>query len=489
MLAAGREKRFLELVRRWHGDYGTTFRASMAGRNVVFTVEPKNVQTILALKFKDFELGSIRSNSMRPLLGYGIFCTDGMQWEHSRALLRPNFARNQITDIEIYETHVSKLIQHIPRDGSTVDLQDLFFRMVIAFYSASFIPHFSLTHLKTLDSATEFLFGESVHSLNDVTSPAASAFAKDFNVSQEGLATRSRMGPLMIFYRNKEFSKAVVDARSYIDRFVEKAINYRVALDSGQDVSEEASKLTEKQYVFLYELSKRTLDKTELTDQLLNILLAGRDTTASLLSITFFILARRPEIWTKLRKEVLELDGRKPTFEDLKSMTYLSWVLNECKLPPGPNIERKSTKFGQALRTYPIVPFNVRMANKDTYLPTGGGPDGTAPVYVPKGHEVMYSVYVMQRHQKFFGPDADEYRPERWEKLRPGWAYVPFNGGPRICIGQQFALTEAGYTAVRILQQFEAIESRDSKPFVEALTLTMSSANGTKVAMTPAQST
>lgn len=145
---------------------------------------------------------------------------------------------------------------------------------------------------------------------------------------------RGRLGALMMFHRSREFSKAVVDARSYVDRFVEKAINHRMALDSGQEVSKEASKLAEQQYVFLYELSKRTLDKTELTDQLLNILLAGRDTTASLLSITFFVLARRPDIWTKLRKEVLELDGRKPTFEDLKSMTYLGWILNECKLPP-----------------------------------------------------------------------------------------------------------------------------------------------------------
>lgn len=129
------------------------------------------------------------------------------------------------------------------------------------------------------------------------------------------------------------------------------------------------------------------------------------------------------------------------------------------------------------------------MANKDTYLPVGGGPDGTAPVYIPKGYEVIYSVYTMHRDPKFFGPDADEYRPERWEKLRPGWAYIPFNGGPRICIGQQFALTQAGYTTVRILQHFETIESRDSKPFEEALTLTMASANGTKVAMTPAERT
>lgn len=333
MLAAGREKRFLELIRGWHRDYGTTFKAYTPGQNAVFTVEPKNVQTILALKFKDFELGTNRIKSMRPLLGYGIFCTDGSQWEHSRALLRPNFARSQITDIEIYQTHVAKLINHIPHDGSTVELQKLFFRMVIAFCSTPFIPHFSLTHLKTLDSATEFLFGESVHSLNDVTSPSASAFAKDFDVSQDGLATRARMGPLMIFHRNKEFSKAVVDARSYAAKIVEKAISNRVALDSGQDDSEEVGKLTEQHYVFLHELCKRTLDKTELIDQLLNILLAGRDTTASLLSITFFILARRPEIWTKLRKEVLELDGREPTFEDLKSMTYLSWVLNESKLP------------------------------------------------------------------------------------------------------------------------------------------------------------
>lgn len=139
----------------------------------------------------------------------------------------------------------------------------------------------------------------------------------------------------------------------------------------------------------------------------------------------------------------------------------------------------------QALRLYPVVPINVRMANKDTFLPVGGGPDGKDPIYVPRGQEVMYSVYTMHRRTDIFGEDADEYRPERWEKLKPGWAYIPFNGGPRICIGQQFALTEAGYTTVRILQEFEAIENRDPKPFEEALTLTMASFNGTKVAMTP----
>lgn len=141
---------------------------------------------------------------------------------------------------------------------------------------------------------------------------------------------RTRIGPLMMFHRDKKFSKAVVDARHYVDKFVQRAIEYRTALDSGQ-VSDDTRKLNEQQYVFLYQLSKQTLDKTELTDQLLNILLAGRDTTASLLSITFFTMARRPDVWNKLRGEVLALEGRKPSFKDLKSMTYLTWVLSESK--------------------------------------------------------------------------------------------------------------------------------------------------------------
>lgn len=130
MLAAARNNRFLELVRSWHQEFGTTFKAKMIARTIIFTVEPKNVQTVLALKFKDFELGEYRNRALRPLLGAGIFSTDGSKWEHSRGLLRPNFTRNQITDINVYETHVAALLKRIPHDGSTFDLQDLFFRMV-----------------------------------------------------------------------------------------------------------------------------------------------------------------------------------------------------------------------------------------------------------------------------------------------------------------------------------------------------------------------
>ena len=119
-------------------------------------------------------------------------------------------------------------------------------------------------------------------------------------------------------------------------------------------------------------------------------------------------------------------------------------------------------------------------------LPLGGGSDGKSPVHVEKGTLVLYNIYVMHRRKDLYGPDAEEFRPERWETLRPGWEYLPFNGGPRICPGQQYALTEAGYVTVRLLQEFKAIESRDPNGWEELVTFTTTSKNGTKVSLTPA---
>jgi cytochrome P450 len=101
---------------------------------------------------------------------------------------------------------------------------------------------------------------------------------------------------------------------------------------------------------------------------------------------------------------------------------------------------------------------------------------------------VSYNLYAMHRRKDIYGPDAEEFRPERWMdgKLQPRWGYLPFNGGPRICIGQRFALTEVGYVLVRMVQEFEGLESADKGPWEEALALTVCSRNGTKVRLTAA---
>lgn len=138
-----------------------------------------------------------------------------------------------------------------------------------------------------------------------------------------------------------------------------------------------------------------------------------------------------------------------------------------------------------ALRLFPPIATNSRMANKDCVIPVGGGPDGRSPMFVAKNNVVTYSTFVMHRRPELFGPDAEEFIPERWETLRPGWEYLPFNGGPRVCPGQKFALTESSYTIARLLHAFSGIENLDPTDWREQLTLSLTLNNGVKVRLHP----
>lgn len=149
----------------------------------------------------------------------------------------------------------------------------------------------------------------------------------------------------------------------------------------------------------------------------------------------------------KLRREVDGLNGEQPTFEQIKDMKYLKYVINESTSPSqsirviwGTSCEHglngSLTNF-TALRLHPVVPLNARMSIADTVLPRGGGPDGSSPIFIPAKTPVGWNLYAMHRREDLFGKDAEDFRPERWETLRAGWEYLPFNGGPRICIGRK----------------------------------------------------
>jgi cytochrome P450 len=127
----------------------------------------------------------------------------------------------------------------------------------------------------------------------------------------------------------------------------------------------------------------------------------------------------------------------------------------------------------------------MKLALKDTVLPHGGGKDGLQPIFVPKGSKILYNPYSTMRQRFIYGPDADVFRPERWAdpSLRPGWGYLAFGGGPRVCLGQQYALTETYYVTIRMLQAFGKLECRDDKPWMEHVAITCCSLNGTMVSM------
>jgi cytochrome P450 len=215
--------------------------------------------------------------------------------------------------------------------------------------------------------------------------------------------------------------------------------------------ADELEKLTksDNRFTFLHALANYTRDPKVIRDQLIAVLLAGRDTTAATLSWAFYELSHYPATWAKLRQEVLDVVGptRAPTYDDIKNLKYVTHTLNE------------------ALRLYPAVPFNVRYALVDTSLPSTvpNVPDTT----VVAGDAVFYATIGMQRRRDLYPPTSPDFAPpkifspERWENWQPKpWQYVPFNGGPRICVGQNFALTEMAYVIVRLAQRFERVEYR-----------------------------
>lgn len=127
-LHAFKEHRGLELIRKRHEAGGYTFITHTIGGRIINTSEPENIKTIQATWFEDWSLG-FRQAALGPLLGKGVFTTDGKDWEHSRALVRPNMATAFYSDLSQLDIHVFEFLNQIPRDGSTVDIQDLFFKL------------------------------------------------------------------------------------------------------------------------------------------------------------------------------------------------------------------------------------------------------------------------------------------------------------------------------------------------------------------------
>ena len=121
-------------------------------------------------------------------------------------------------------------------------------------------------------------------------------------------------------------------------------------------------------------------------------------------------------------------------------------------------------------------------------MPAGGGADGNLPILVKKGTVIRGYFGAMHRDPTIWGDDAEEFRPERWENFRPGWAYVPFSGGPRICPAQQMVLLEVSWLTVKIMQQFKSLENRDPVlEWVGETNASIQSKNGAKVGLIPSQ--
>lgn len=259
-LQNARNFRYLEGTHERFRKYGTTYMSKHMHYPTIHTIDPANIREGLSVRFEDYKLSSFRVDAMVPLFGNGIFTTDGERWSHSRALLRPSFARrNIISHLDSLESHVQNFLQAIPQDGLTFDIQKLFFCF-------------------TMDTATEFLFGHSVQTLcegkvnNEMNGITDAEFVEAYTTSCLEAAANMRLGALQHLKYSPRANRARKVAFAYVEKFVDEAIELRDSGKLSAHVSQDEGKV---KYVFLRELAKETGDRVELRDQILSILLAG----------------------------------------------------------------------------------------------------------------------------------------------------------------------------------------------------------------------
>ncbi|CAA7262215.1 unnamed protein product [Cyclocybe aegerita] len=424
-----------EPFRRWAEGYGHTYRIHLLTETALFTDDPDAIKAMLATQFEAFEKGPIFQDQIDALLGTGVFNSDGEMWKFHRGITRPFFTRERISDFDIYARNADRSLKQAKKrlaEGYSIDFQDLVSRF-------------------TLDSATEFLFGHNVSSLSAGLpyppsaahlTPAsyhthpATVFTKAFSEGQLLASLRTGQGTewrLFEFWKDK-----VTPLRKVMDAFTEPVI--KEALEKEEREKEVKD---EEEGTLLEYLVKQTQDPKILKDELVNLLVAGRDTTMGLITYSVYMLIQNPHIEPRLRQEIFDTVGptARPTYDHMRKMRFVRAFLNEV------------------LRLYPSVPVNVRKSNRAVLLPNSE--PGQKPFYIPADTTCIYGVLNTHRRADLWGPDAQMFDPDRFldervhKYLTPNpFIFCPFNAGPRICLGQQFAYHEATFYLVKLLQHF-----------------------------------
>ncbi|KAF2651835.1 cytochrome P450, partial [Lophiostoma macrostomum CBS 122681] len=417
--------------------HGDTYTSNMMGTHVTFTRDAANIKQILSTNFHDYNAAEgVRDPMFNDLAPGSISATDGKRWEENRGEWRRYVALpGQLIDWVFVEASFQNMIKRVPTRTST-DLQPLL--------------------LATMGDITyNFAVGGTTNRIDvEMQSSEDREFVEAIKRTNVAGARRCLLGPVYELVTNVRWKADCAKVK----RFLGDAVDQRISAAQTTQIS--------KQQCFLDRVMLRTEDP-KIMNYTVHALAMASDSLTGPLSHTIWLLARHPDVYDKLRQSVLEIVGyQKPTYEQLAKFTHVKHVLNE------------------SLRLFPPNPMTIRRANKDTWLPHGGGKDGSEPLLIRAGRRVLVSAFASQRNPNTFGNDALEFRPERWENASINRAgYLPFSLGPRVCTGKQIGLSIVTYLLIRVLQTFEKIESRDSADFEPYFQIGLSNKNGVMVSM------
>jgi cytochrome P450 len=380
-------------------NYGDVVRMRFLYLTVHFLYDPNHIEYVLSTNARNFiKSRSLRSPFFKRLVGKGLLTSEGEVWKRQRRLAQPAFHRQRISAYGDVMVEYTQRMLSTWKPGEVRDIHRDMMRLALEIV------------VKTLFNAD---VSNDADKVGDVLSRLVKPFASQATL--KWIADNRLPTPT---HRSFNHDANEIDAIVY--RIIEERRTSGV--DQGDLLSmllaahdEDGSQMTDRQ----------------LRDEVMTLFLAGHETTALTLSWAWYLIAHNPEVEQKFHQELDQvLGGRAPTAEDLMQLKYTEMIAKE------------------SMRLYPPAYGVGREALEDCEI---GG------FRIPRGSQVFMFQWVTQRDPRFF-PEPDEFKPERWTEdfvsALPKYAYFPFGGGPRICIGNYFAMMEVVLLMATIGQRF-----------------------------------
>ena len=380
-------------------EYGDVVPVRLGFRRGVLVYHPDAIEQVLVTHNRDYEK-SPGVRLLKPLFGEGLLLSEGDFWLRQRRLVQPAFHRQRVSAYgDVMTEYTTK---HLARwtDGATVDVNAEMMALTQAIVAKT-------------------LFDADVSDATDTVGDAINVLMEDFNV---------RIGSLMQLLPHWVPTPANVKARRAIRRL--DAIVYRMIADRRKSTEDRGDLLSILLHAQDADDGSRMTD-TQVRNEVMTLFIAGHETTAVALSWIFYLLSHHPDVDARLAEELrTELDGRPPTAADLPKLKYTEMIVTE------------------AMRLYPPAYGLGRQTIKPTEV---------AGHQIPVGVIVVVPTWVVHRDARWF-PEPEAFRPERWadgaSRQLPRFAYLPFGGGPRQCIGNAFAMMEAILLLATTAQRF-----------------------------------
>jgi cytochrome P450 len=409
-------------------DYGDVVRLGMGPICAYSIHHPDGVKHVLQDNNQNYVKGLV-VDRVKVLIGEGLFTSEGDFWRRQRRLAQPAFHRERIAGFvdTMVRCTAARLAtwEQAARSGEPIDVA------------------------AEMNALTLTIVGETLFD-RDLSGDAADA-GRALRVALEVTAQRAMsyfVGPIWLpTARNRAFRRAVRTLDGVVFEIIDAR---RRAHEPGRDLLGMLMAARDEE-------TGEGMSRGQLRDEVMTFLLAGHETTAAALAWTWYLLALHPDVAERAREEVLGVIGdRAPAIDDLARMPLARMVVEE------------------AMRLYPPVWGISRQAIAADEI---GGYD------IPAGAIVNLSPWVTHRHPAFW-PEPDRFDPERFrpgvERNRPRFAYFPFSGGPRLCIGETFALVEAQLIVAMMLQRHR-LTLVDSTPAVPEPTLTIRPRGGLRM--------